>query len=96
METSLKERVLLLFYDLLKTSALIQGTMALGATATMAYLYVKGIAVPPTMTDIVMVIVGYYFGSKTQSRNTQEVIKNVTERLNRIDAGTDTTDRNST
>lgn len=54
------------FVDLLKSSTLIQGTIALVATGTVAYLYIVGRPVPDTLVSLTMLIVGYYFGGKTQ------------------------------
>lgn len=76
-------------YELFRSSTLIQGTMALGCTFTIAYLYLTGKVVPDSLVGIVMLILGYYFGTKTTQRNQQEMMNNVAERVARINAGTD-------
>jgi len=54
--------------DLFKTSALIQGSMALAGFGVICYLAVVGRPVPEILAAIVGTIVGYYFGTKiTQS-----------------------------
>lgn len=52
--------------DLFKTSALIQGVMALAGFGVICYLAVVGRPVPEILAAIVGTIVGYYFGTKTR------------------------------
>ena len=70
--------------ELLRESTLIQGLMALGATVTMGILFIENKPVPQTLIDIVFVIVGYYFGSKAQSR----IMKGRYPDVTRYDAST--------
>ena len=79
------------FVDLFKASAIIQGIMAVGATFTMGYLFVTGKQVPDTLITLVMLILGYYFGSKTQQKLNTELTDYVTRYDKRIDGGADTT-----
>lgn len=55
------------FIDLWKSSALVQGLMALSCTATIIYLSVVGQDVPEVLVGIVMTVVGYYFGAKNRT-----------------------------
>ncbi len=59
--------------DLLKSSTLIQAIIALGCTGTIGYLYIAGRPVPDTLVSLSMLIIGYYFGSKTQQAINQGV-----------------------
>ena len=77
-------------YTLFKTSALIQGLLAVGCTATIGYIFVTGKQAPQPLIDITLMIVGYYFGSKQQQAINQGSINDVTRRLDRIDDRTDT------
>jgi len=53
------------FYELWKSSAIIQGTMALTGFGVICYLSVVGRPIPEILAAIVGTIVGYYFGTKT-------------------------------
>jgi len=53
------------FWELLEESVLIQGTMAIGLLATIIYLAVQGREVPDILTNGFLLILGFYFGSKT-------------------------------
>lgn len=66
------------FYELFKTSSVIQGTLAVMIMATICYMYAVGRAVPVELIGIVSLIIGYYFGTKTQQRLTREERTNVT------------------
>lgn len=50
--------------DLWKSSALIQGGMALAGWAVICYLSVVGRPIPEILAALVGTIVGYYFGTK--------------------------------
>lgn len=54
------------FWDLLEESVIVQAMVTLIAVSTICYLYVSQQPVPETLTAIVMLILGYYFGSKQQ------------------------------
>jgi membrane-bound ClpP family serine protease len=53
-------------YELLKSSVLVQGLIALGTLAVILYLYSTGQEPPQTLVNIFLIILGFYFGSKTQ------------------------------
>lgn len=57
------------FLDLWKSSALIQGTMALSGFGVVCYLSIIGSDVPEIMAALVGTIIGYYFGTKTTQRS---------------------------
>lgn len=50
--------------DLWRSSALIQGTMALGYSAVIWYLSIANREIPGILVAILGTIVGYYFGVK--------------------------------
>lgn len=50
--------------DLFKTSALIQGVMALAGFGVICYLAIIGRPIPEILAALVGTIVGYYFGTK--------------------------------
>jgi len=52
--------------DLFKTSALIQGAMALAGFGVICYLAIVGRPIPEILAALVGTIVGYYFGTKTK------------------------------
>ena len=54
-------------FELFKSSALIQGTMALACTGAIIYLAVVGQDVPEVLVGIVMAVVGFYFGAKNRT-----------------------------
>ena len=56
------------FLDLFKESYIIQGTVTLIFCATIVFLVVTGKMVPDYLINFVAVILGFYFGSKTQAR----------------------------
>jgi len=53
------------FIDLWKSSALIQGTLAVMFGASICYLAITGREIPAVLVGIVGIIIGYYFGTKT-------------------------------
>jgi hypothetical protein len=59
------------FWELLAESVIIQAILAIGLLSGILYLYVSGREVPQILMDAFMVILGYYFGTKSQ----QAVIK---------------------
>jgi len=56
------------FLDLFKESYIIQGTVTLIFCATIVGLLILERQVPDYLINFVAVILGFYFGSKTQSR----------------------------
>ena len=55
------------FVELFKSSALIQGTMALACTGAIIYLSIVGREIPEVLVGIIMAIIGFYFGSKNRT-----------------------------
>lgn len=53
------------FWELLEESVLMQGIMTLGLLGTIIYLVVKGQPVPDILTNGFLLILGFYFGSKS-------------------------------
>lgn len=72
-------KIIMTFTDLLYTSTIIQAIIALASVGVILYLYVIGHQVPEELIGIVMLILGYYFGSKTQQninlRNNQDATR---------------------
>lgn len=54
--------------ELLRDSTLIQGSIALVCVFGIVYLWVTAKPVNDQLINIVMMILGYYFGTKTQQR----------------------------
>ena len=54
--------------ELFKTSALIQGLMALDGFAVICYLAIEGRPIPEILAALVGTMVGYYFGTKTRQQ----------------------------
>lgn len=54
------------FWGLLEESVLVQGTIALLLTITIIALYLHRGDAPESLINLLMVIIGYYFGSKSQ------------------------------
>jgi len=54
------------FYDLFKTSAVIQGIMALASLAAVIYMEVAGLGVSELLVSVLMITVGFYFGTKSR------------------------------
>jgi len=54
--------------DLFKTSALIQGAMALAGFGVICYLAIAGRPIPEILAALVGTIVGFYFGTKTRQQ----------------------------
>jgi len=52
--------------DLFKTSARIQGAMALAGFGVICYLAVAGRPIPEILAALVGTIVGFYFGTKSK------------------------------
>jgi hypothetical protein len=54
------------FIDLLKESSLVQALITLVIVVTLCYMYVQSMNIPETLTSVMLLIVGYYFGTKQQ------------------------------
>lgn len=55
------------FYSLLRESVLVQATVTLILIGVMAYMYIDGREVPSDFINITMLVVGFWFGSKSQA-----------------------------
>ena len=53
-------------YSLIERSVLFQGVLVLGMTSAACYLWLTGRNVPDALVNILLVIVGFFFGSKAQ------------------------------
>ncbi len=54
------------FWDLFEQSIIIQGIITLVVIGVIAYLYIVGRNVPQELWSLFGLIIGYYFGSKSQ------------------------------
>jgi hypothetical protein len=54
------------FWKLLEESVIVQATITLIMVIAVTYMYVSGQEVPDALINFVALILGYYFGSKTQ------------------------------
>lgn len=54
------------FWDLLKSSVIVQSLVTLGFVGTICYLYATGQEIPSTLIQFAGVVVGYFFGAKQQ------------------------------
>lgn len=54
------------FLSLLKQSVIIQAMITLIVISTIAYMYINNLPVPDGLVNLAFIIVGYYFGSKSQ------------------------------
>lgn len=57
-----------MFWKLLKDSVIVQASVTLIVVCAIVYLYVSGQTVPPELINITMLILGFYFGGKTQQK----------------------------
>ena len=57
------------FAELLEQSVLVSGGIALMCVGTMCYLAAVGQPVPDILGQVVLAVVGFFFGSKVQQAN---------------------------
>ena len=62
------------FYLLMKQSVIVQALITLIIVSTISYLYIVGRNVPNDLINIVVLILGFYFGSKSQQRVEKDII----------------------
>lgn len=55
------------FWELFKTSVIVQAIIALMLLATICYMFATGQDVPESLINSFMVVLGFYFGSKVQT-----------------------------
>lgn len=53
------------FWELFEKSTLVSGIIALGVLGGVVYLSVTGRPIPDSLSSAAMLILGYFFGSKT-------------------------------
>lgn len=58
-------KVYLKILDLLESSVIFQGLLVLLIFGTISYLVIRGTTVPPSFWDYGLIILGFFFGSKT-------------------------------
>lgn len=56
------------FIELLKSSVLIQGTMALAGFGAIVYLAIIGRPIPEILAALVGSMIGFYFGTKNKQQ----------------------------
>jgi len=54
------------FWELLEESVLVSGFIACACIVAMLYLAVRGLPIPDILSNVVMVVVGFFFGGKVQ------------------------------
>jgi len=67
------------FWQLFKENVIIQAVLALMFGATACYLYAAEIPVPMELVALLSVILGYFFGSKTQNAVFKAQIRSLEE-----------------
>ena len=55
------------FWQALRESTILQALMTIGLLGTICYLYIAGRQVPQELSGAFLIILGFYFGSKTQA-----------------------------
>ncbi len=55
------------FWDLLAQSIIVQALVTLISVLTVSYMYIAGMQVPQELVNIVMLILGFWFGTKAQN-----------------------------
>ena len=63
------------FWELVKSSVIVQGTVTLTLVATTCYLYATGQEVPESLLSLDGLVIGFFFGSKTQQIAARKVEK---------------------
>lgn len=54
------------FWELFAESVILQAVLALMFGGTVCYMYLVGMEVPDTLAGFLGLIIGFYFGAKTQ------------------------------
>lgn len=68
------------FWELFKNSIIVQSLVTLMFCAAVVYMYVTGQEVPADLINIMLLILGFWFGTKVQGTvNEQQMRKVVTE-----------------
>ncbi len=68
-----KDQFRLAFLMLLQESVLIQGAITLTLVGTLAYMYINSMEVPSELLNILLLILGFYFGGKVQGQANRQI-----------------------
>ena len=68
------------FWQALRESTILQALMTIGLLGTIIYLYIMERPVPQELTSAFLLILGFYFGSKSQA-TLQATIKDLKRKL---------------
>ncbi len=63
------------FWELVKSSVIVQGTVTLALVTTTCYLYATGQTVPESLLSLDGLVIGFFFGSKIQQVAARKVGK---------------------
>lgn len=55
------------FWELLRESTIVQALITLMVVGAVVYMAVTNQTIPPFLTDVTSLVIGFYFGSKVQS-----------------------------
>lgn len=64
--------------SLLRESVLVQALITLLCVITMCYMWISGQQVPIGLTQLVSIVIGFYFGTKSYA-NSQKVLDSVSK-----------------
>lgn len=54
------------FWELMRESVITQSLVTLILISTLAYMYVSKIPIPETLSSITFIVLGFWFGAKSQ------------------------------
>lgn len=55
------------FWELLRESTIVQALITLMVVGAVVYMAVTNQTIPPFLTDVTSLVIGFYFGSKVQA-----------------------------
>jgi len=55
------------FWDLLEKSVIVSGIIAIAITFVLVYMSITGQPIPELVGNAALIIIGFFFGAKTQS-----------------------------
>jgi hypothetical protein len=59
------------FWELLRESVIVQSLVTLLLVGTLCYMFVTGTLIPELLTQITLLVIGFWFGSKSQQAMTR-------------------------
>lgn len=62
------------FYELLQSSVITQSVITISVVGAWLYMTVAQVPIPVSMENVVMIVVGFFFGSKYQQAVSQPMI----------------------